>query len=172
MGKIRNCTWCKSEVKPPRRSWCSQKCVDEYKDLNDWNWILRKVFERDKGVCVACGCDTEKLRRVLTTAFRRVKEYEIETFYRKYVTLPYVRSDLEKRMGFKPAQSYWECDHVLERVRGGTNEMSNLQSLCVPCHKRKTARLAGERALERRAAKLIQRDAGALPLFVDQIGGS
>jgi 5-methylcytosine-specific restriction enzyme A len=157
-GKIitempKQCRWCKSEVKPPRRNWCSQKCVEEYQDLNDWNWILQKVFKRDAGVCADCGCDTQKLLRVLRHAFG----YKIRSF--------------EIQMGFNEGKSYWECDHILERVRGGTNETSNLQTLCVPCHKRKTARLAAERALERKAAKLVANEAAAMPLFANRMNG-
>ena len=39
-----------------------------------------------------------------------------------------------------------ETDHVGPLHRGGKDEWSNLQSLCVPCHAAKTAREAGERA--------------------------
>jgi len=39
-----------------------------------------------------------------------------------------------------------ETDHVVPLHRGGKDEWSNLQSLCVPCHAAKTAREAGERA--------------------------
>ena len=39
-----------------------------------------------------------------------------------------------------------ETDHVVPLHRGGKDEWSNLQSLCVPCHAAKTAKEAGERA--------------------------
>lgn len=31
-----------------------------------------------------------------------------------------------------------EVDHILNKARGGDDDMNNLQSLCKPCHKRKT----------------------------------
>ncbi|ABO12013.2 DNase [Acinetobacter baumannii] len=31
-----------------------------------------------------------------------------------------------------------ELDHIMNVARGGTDDESNLQSLCVPCHKKKT----------------------------------
>ncbi len=40
----------------------------------------------------------------------------------------------------------WECDHIVPREQGGSNDESNLQSLCVPCHQAKTAREAEARA--------------------------
>lgn len=33
---------------------------------------------------------------------------------------------------------YLECDHVINKAQGGTNELSNLQSLCKECHDTKT----------------------------------
>lgn len=33
----------------------------------------------------------------------------------------------------------WECDHIVPREQGGSNDESNLQPLCkVPCHRAKT----------------------------------
>lgn len=32
-----------------------------------------------------------------------------------------------------------ECDHIKPLVAGGSDELSNLQTLCPPCHQAKTA---------------------------------
>lgn len=41
-----------------------------------------------------------------------------------------------------------EVDHIVPRSRGGTDDLSNLRSMCRPCHKAKSEaeRLAGLRA--------------------------
>jgi len=31
-----------------------------------------------------------------------------------------------------------DVDHILNKAQGGTDDLDNLQSLCNPCHKRKT----------------------------------
>lgn len=31
-----------------------------------------------------------------------------------------------------------ECDHIVNKAQGGTDTMDNLQSLCQPCHQRKS----------------------------------
>jgi 5-methylcytosine-specific restriction protein A len=33
-----------------------------------------------------------------------------------------------------------ECDHIQPLEQGGTDERENLQGICVPCHRAKTAR--------------------------------
>lgn len=33
-----------------------------------------------------------------------------------------------------------DVDHIIPKHDGGTDELSNLQSLCAPCHKEKTAK--------------------------------
>lgn len=44
-------------------------------------------------------------------------------------------------------RSKWQCDHVVPREQGGSNDESNLQPLCtVPCHEAKTAEEAKARS--------------------------
>nr|WP_136252865.1 HNH endonuclease [Ningiella ruwaisensis] len=33
-----------------------------------------------------------------------------------------------------------QCDHIIPKSRGGTDSLSNLQILCVDCHRKKTAK--------------------------------
>lgn len=33
-----------------------------------------------------------------------------------------------------------ECDHILNKAQGGTDDLDNLQSLCKSCHAKKTQR--------------------------------
>jgi 5-methylcytosine-specific restriction protein A len=42
-----------------------------------------------------------------------------------------------------------EVDHIIARRRGGPDTLPNLQSLCKPCHSRKTmAEMRGEGSVE------------------------
>lgn len=60
------------------------------------------------------------------------------------------------------SRRWWEADHIVEVVRGGgLRGLENYQTLCVPCHKAKTRKLAKDRAQERaqeRQAKSPQLD--------------
>ena len=57
-----------------------------------------------------------------------------------------------RERGFVPRRSLWELDHIVPLVDGGTHDPSNLQTLCTPCHKKKTAQEARQRAAQRNEA--------------------
>ena len=47
--------------------------------------------------------------------------------------------------------SGWEADHIVPVVEGGGScGLENIRTLCIPCHRRETAALAGRRAARRR----------------------
>jgi len=58
-GGAGQCRWCAGPVQRPRRSWCSDACVEAYKIRADGGYARMKVFERDRGICAVCGIDTE-----------------------------------------------------------------------------------------------------------------
>ena len=62
-------------------------------------------------------------------------------------------------------------DHVIPLADGGGHEPSNLQTLCRPCHARKSAREAAERAERRRttAEQRIVEDAATALTRSEQI---
>lgn len=152
---------CGRKPQPPRRTWYSQACVHEWKVKNDPQYVRLQLLERDKGVCAACGTDVEALRFRLRRLSRiargwstirnpgmcgKVRREKMEWLARWCRDRGYP-SPMENR-------SWWDADHILEVVKGGGQcGMDNYQTLCIPCHKAKTAKLARERALERRRHK-------------------
>jgi len=137
------CTWCGKAVPKGRRTWCCQKCVDAYRGEHDWSWIREQVLQRDKGICAICGVDTlEICNFVLKT--RRREGFETG----RHLTSFYATLGWHDLTVISP----WQADHIKPRVLGGTNEQDNLRTLCVPCHKRETAKLAASLAAVRRDA--------------------
>ncbi len=99
----------------------------------------RRVRRRDRGICAHCGVDTYAIRRRIRGrgATKKLRD-----------------------LGFKPRKSLWELDHRIPLIEGGGHELSNLQTLCTPCHKRKTAR----EATARRASRLENDETEVLAL--------
>ena len=115
-----------------RRLWYAQECVD--RALIASGQYHSYVLARDRGVCAACGTDTEAVDRDLRTVAPYGRPYHdarVERGYRRYGKL-------------------YGIDHVVPVVRGGAHALDNLRTLCTPCHARATAALAAARAHERR----------------------
>lgn len=177
-GQKGRCAWCGTKDLPPRRkSWCSQKCVDEYLMRNSTEHIRRAVWERDKGICALCGCDANaefkawkqarseisKLAHRLAHASRFNMEWscgrwvfehedrfptyrEIETFTRRLMR-KYMSSEKRWTAG---RSTGWDADHIIPVCEGGGNcGIENFRTLCHPCHKEETAKLAKRRAKNR-----------------------
>lgn len=136
------CTWCGDAVPAGRRTWCSQSCVDQWGVRFDSGYARRIVKGRDRGVCGACGLPTERLQAILESLHR---ERTVES----KALLDFFRSRLGA--GFNiPHQHLWEADHIHEVIEGGAAlGLENLQTLCIWCHKKKTAELARRRAASR-----------------------
>ena len=65
-----------------------------------------------------------------------------------------------RERGFVPRRSLWEVDHIVPLVDGGSHDLDNLQTLCSPCHRAKTAAEATERAAREREAAATQAPEG------------
>ena len=149
------CRWCGEQILwtsgprqgqlDRRRRWHPQ-CVAAY-EASDPRQARRQVRKRDRGRCAACGLDSYALRRSLRG--------------------PGMGRALRKR-GFVARRSLWELDHIVPLIDGGSHELSNLQTLCTPCHKKKTAEEARKRAAHRSSA----RDEAAPPQEPDPAGAS
>ncbi|HIG00963.1 MAG TPA: HNH endonuclease [Myxococcales bacterium] len=127
------CRWCgeailhdagpkKGEVNR-RRRW-HPACLETY-EASDPREARRRVRKRDRTICAHCQLNTNRLARQLRGRGR-------------------ARTLREK--GFVPRRSLWELDHIIPLIDGGSHELENLQTLCKPCHKKKTAQEASQRA--------------------------
>ena len=141
------CRWCGEAIlhqsgekrgeRNRRRRW-HPACVDRYTE-SDPREARRRVRKRDRGRCAQCRVDTHKIRREVKGRGRAKKL---------------------RTLGYKIRGSLWELDHVVPLIDGGSHELANLQTLCTPCHKKKTAEEARGRAqLRQRKAEIADDEA-------------
>jgi 5-methylcytosine-specific restriction endonuclease McrA len=143
------CRYCRGEVPRPRIYWCSDTCVDAAYLRCDPSYQRRKVEERDLGVCVTCGLDTEAVRR----AYRRAMKSAGHPWAVAGKAVRGRVDTLGLAAGTYDIPHFWEMDHIVPVIEGGDeieDTLGNLRTLCIPCHKRETKELAGRRAKERR----------------------
>ncbi len=145
------CRWCGEKVKPPRRSWCSDTCVDEYL-VGDPTVLRRKVLARDKGVCAGCGRDCVKLAARIEGRLQdalRSEDGKVRMRAGRWRKL-LLRIRPSLVAGFHLARALWDADHVVPLVEGGANTLENTRTLCIMCHRDETRALAKRRAVARR----------------------
>jgi len=116
------CRWCGTEVPQGRFTFCGDACVHQWKLRTDAGYLRAQVFARDRGVCAACGLDTEALRRD-----KRKLDYK-------------ARRQFERDWGGR--RNLCDADHVVPVAEGGGEcDLSNMRTLCLKCHRAATAEL-------------------------------
>lgn len=162
------CRWCRGPLSGRRTSWCSDKCVTEYKDRYDSAHQRRQVSKRDRGRCSSCSLDTKAFREELKQAyFKAMRERDVtpnwqDEYYIHTSILektPSCMALLEKHgftlkdvsFGGHGMSDFWDMDHILPVVHGGGGTgLENLRTLCKACHRRETKALAASRAAARK----------------------
>jgi 5-methylcytosine-specific restriction protein A len=121
--------------------------VDAWRLTTDPTFLRRQVYKRDQGVCALCGLDTKKLESAISTIERTAKGVHA---HRYPELLPAWKAILVALRIGTHRSSLWDADHKLEVVKGGGEcGLDGMQTLCLWCHRAKTARLATELAAQR-----------------------
>ena len=134
---LAQCRQCSKEVHPPRRTFCSQACVDLWV-VRTGSGMARFIRKRDKGVCALCRLDCQALKRQ----------------YKKLLTKQ-ARVAFKVQHGIPASRTirFWDVDHIVPVVEGGgSSGPDNLRTLCIPCHRRVTRELSQKRARARKEA--------------------
>jgi len=124
------CRWCALEVPAPRRTFCSEWCVHEWKLRTDPGYLRERVFLRDQGVCTVCRTDTHE-------SWLRLKRARGER-----------RTEMLRKWGLTKMnrRTLWDADHIVPVVEGGGEcDLSNIRTLCLRCHRDATAALRERR---------------------------
>ncbi len=140
-----------------RKDWrcCSKKCSDIfYKDFYSAGWpdLRRKAFVRDNYACVKCGKQFIKEIR-LDNDIYSYKERTWEDFI-NIVYLEVFETFFE--IGIAGNASSLIGDHIKPIALGGDEwDLDNIQTLCIPCDKIKTAQDMKDIAIQRRKEKKL-----------------
>jgi 5-methylcytosine-specific restriction endonuclease McrA len=140
------CRFCLHPVQPPRRTFCSDECVNRYLAATCPRALRAQVLQRDKGICVLCRFDALKVRWILN--YLRFGAHggtqpdpEAFAFYVAHLGIP------AKRVG----GALWDADHVRPVIEGGESTLENMRTLCIPCHRKVTYELTQRRVMRRKS---------------------
>lgn len=186
------CRQCEGPVAPPRRTFCSDHCVHLWKLRTDSGYRREHVFKRDGGICGQCRRDCHALERDLTTmlygdpskldaelarlGLRRRTPEEVDHRRGRYdaALVASLRAEelVDKRLpAWGPGMALWHADHVVGVFEGGgSTGLENMQTLCLWCHRDKTAEQARKRAASKRVEvpdEIFPADGGPSPGFFD-----
>ena len=110
------CRWCRGRVTKPRRTFCSDACVHEWRIRSSPSYVRKEVKKRDRGVCQGCGFDVRAAER----AWRLQKP---------------PATDRVARKAWRAARPRWEADHIVPVADGGGEcGLDNYRLLCRTCH--------------------------------------
>jgi 5-methylcytosine-specific restriction protein A len=102
------------------------------------DYLRTEVKRRDRGVCADCGINTG----LAVSAVRGMPPGR--WFTGREEALPLTREGVLGALGFKGEEligyGTWHADHIIPVERGGgLCGLDGMQTLCAPCHRRKTA---------------------------------
>jgi hypothetical protein len=125
-GKPR-CRGCGGPIGKGKRTWCADpNCLHEWKLRRDPGYVRECVFERDSGVCARCGLDC-------------VAEYHRLKLLERTDPAAYA-AEVKARKVPTHRTSLWDAEHTLAvKDGGGECGLDNITTMCVFCHKEKTA---------------------------------
>lgn len=119
------CRWCDLEVPKGRTTFCSEWCVHEWRLRTDMGYLREQVFRRDRGVCSACGLDTN-------AEWIRIKRLRWPVRQKALAEWGLLRGS---------RRNLWDADHIVAVSEGGGQcDLSNLRTLCLKCHQRRHGR--------------------------------
>lgn len=130
---FRCCRWCGESIHPPRRTFCSDDCVHEFRLRTQPGYVRQCCYDRDKGVCSLCNADT----KVIAKNARKLHGKELINYLEQHSIKSTRKIHARKHGG-----GLWDADHTIAVINGGgLCGMDNIRTLCIACHKSATKSL-------------------------------
>lgn len=172
VGSIEACRLCSGRVVPPRRTFCCDECVHFHMIRTSGSHVRKALLIRDQGVCALCHVDAHAAFQVAqrdvaaaTNSTRAASAAEREALAREALArsvavgpfAPHATVSVGRRGRAKAKQgSFWQADHILAVADGGgCCGLSNLRTLCSPCHAKVTAAQVGGRVARRQHSRSV-----------------
>lgn len=150
----RLCRFCKKEVQPPRKTFCSEECIHEWRIRSNTSYMREHVYKRDRGICVGCGADTRYQRiRIEDVTHECGGNLKDPRFIALLKELNLTQHESSK--------SLFQVDHI-KAVSDGGGEcgLGNLRTMCVKCHKSRSAEQTRNRLAPARPLKKMKQVKG------------
>lgn len=143
----RRCRMCGEEVKPPKMTFCSERCVEMWCLRSSAGGARAFCLQRDNGICLQCGLDTLALRNALWERLKKAIGKDAING-REWPKVAAMAAAHLAQHGYRAPNGladlqadgfFWQADHIIPVADGGgLAGLENLQTLCSPCHRRKT----------------------------------
>ena len=117
-----------------RKSFCKDNHFEKYYKKFVYSESRKhNIFSTDYYKCVQCGFDPKEFSKEIEEKFPfNYGKYGDKNYWKKRIE--YIES-----FGFSNNASYLEIDHIIPiRMGGDPLAPENQQTLCYPCHKKKT----------------------------------
>lgn len=138
------CRYCGRAMGPAQSRWCSDSCrskaIHEFSLCNDPVYQRRAVFKRDRGVCATCGRNMLPAPKTAASSCAGEKD----------AALPRVATPRLRSLPSGSVHALGDRPHRAGRRRRRWHRLGDLQTLCVPCHKQKTAAMQRRRSNEQK----------------------
>ena len=138
------CLWCEKDLSFDRRrvSFCCNEHAETYYETFVYEDNKKyTILSRDGYKCVHCGFDVKKFREEIEKKFLYIYG---DPRYGDFSGIGEKRDNYIKSKGFSLNHSFMEIDHIKAIKMGGDPiDPANQQSLCYPCHKKKTKKDVG-----------------------------
>ena len=148
----RCCRYCSGSVKPPKRTFCSPNCVHEYRLRSNGNYLRQQVYLRDRGICAICQLDTKELAKHLLLLKPNDPTRDLLL---KQNNINKTRKIKHRKNG----GGLWDADHIIcVKDGGGQCGLENIRTLCIKCHKLRTAASSSVTSLSKKKNQSEPRD--------------
>lgn len=130
----RLCRFCRIEVPPNRKTFCSSACIHNWKLRSNGKYLRKFLYERDLGKCALCKKDTRYQKIRIEDAAFEAKSRSSLLWEKDSSYIQFLKNE---SLTVKEAKkTLWQADHIIPvSFGGGECGLEGYRTLCLKCHK-------------------------------------